>query len=160
MEKERCNSIEENSCSEMGRFCRQWLPKIRICCHESVSLSEYCTNLRNLSPVLSGTYHNLCMWVFWLVFWFSWWQHPVSPQARTYQPKLSWRKRCTDGRAEHWKAPDGNDWNCLKCRTQWSQNLRNNFDHFFVSMYIIYILYNSNICVRILATQQKKYEIL
>ena len=144
MKKEGCNTIKENSCSEMGKFCRQLLPKIRICSHQSVSLSEYCTNLRNLSPVLSGTYHNSCMWVFWLVFWFSWWQHPVSPQARTYQPKLSWRKRCTDGRAEHWKALDGNDWNCLKCRTQWSQNLRNNFDHFFVSMYIIILYLGAN----------------
>ena len=33
--------MEENSCSKMGRFCRQWLPKIQVCCHESVSLSEY-----------------------------------------------------------------------------------------------------------------------
>ena len=25
----------------MGRFCRQWLLKIQICCQESVYLSEY-----------------------------------------------------------------------------------------------------------------------
>ena len=33
--------MEENSCSEMGRFCRQWLIIIRICSHESDSMSEY-----------------------------------------------------------------------------------------------------------------------
>ena len=32
--------MEENSSSQMGRFCRQWLLKIRICCHDSDYLSD------------------------------------------------------------------------------------------------------------------------
>ena len=32
--------MEENSSSQMGRFCSQWLLKIRICCHDSDYLSD------------------------------------------------------------------------------------------------------------------------
>ena len=32
--------MEENSSSQMGRFCRQWLLKIRICCHNSDYLTD------------------------------------------------------------------------------------------------------------------------
>ena len=32
--------MEENSSSQMGRFCRQWLLEIRICCHDSDYLSD------------------------------------------------------------------------------------------------------------------------
>ena len=32
--------MKENSSSQMGRNCRQWLLKIRICCHDSDYLSD------------------------------------------------------------------------------------------------------------------------
>ena len=32
--------MEENSSYQMGRFCRQWPLKIRICCHDSEYLSD------------------------------------------------------------------------------------------------------------------------
>ena len=40
IKKEGCKCMEENSSSQMGRFCRQWLLKIRICCHDSDYLSD------------------------------------------------------------------------------------------------------------------------
>ena len=38
--KEGSKCMGENSSSQMGRFCRQWQLKIRICCHDSDYLSD------------------------------------------------------------------------------------------------------------------------
>ena len=40
IKNEGCNCMEENSSRQMGRFCRQWLLKIRICCHDLEYLSD------------------------------------------------------------------------------------------------------------------------
>ena len=40
--------MEENSSSQMGRFCRQWQLKIRICCHDSDYLSD--SGILTLNP--------------------------------------------------------------------------------------------------------------
>ena len=54
----------------MGRFCRQWLIKIRICCHDSDCLSDSGTDLHLSKTLVSLLGPTMCFLPLKIPLWF------------------------------------------------------------------------------------------